>query len=82
MKLSTIFRQETLKRHLSNDFYQVTTGRYKGRVGKIESFSEMSVMFYPIEGKYPYRVCLMPSDIEKVKCKSISIDKIEIRESH
>mgnify|MGYP003305788257 CR=1 FL=1 len=46
---------------------RVIEGEYKGRVGKADlTYLEETgnVMFYPIEGEYPYRVCLSIKKIE------------------
>ena len=43
---------------------RVISGKYTGRVGYCEVSQYGSVMFYPIEGVYPYRVCLMASEVE------------------
>lgn len=42
---------------------------YVGRVGTITVNPKVkeNVMFYPIEGKYPYRICLPKESIELVK---------------
>lgn len=46
----------------------VIKGDYKGRVGKAD-FTNVhktgNIMFYPIEGKCPYRVCLDKEDIRE-----------------
>ena len=48
--------------------YVVIKGKYAGRIGRIESTkNESNVMFYPVEGKYPYRVCLSKDEIEERK---------------
>ena len=46
---------------------KVIEGEYKGRIGKADLTcleKTGNVMFYPIEGKYPYRVCLSIKEIE------------------
>jgi len=42
---------------------------YVGRIGTITVNPKVkeNVMFYPIEGKYPYRICLPKESIELVK---------------
>lgn len=43
---------------------KVINGKYAGRVGEATPPNKVgNVMFYPVEGKYPYRVCLSVSDI-------------------
>ena len=48
----------------------IIKGEYKGRVGKAD-FTNTSktgnVMFYPVEGEYPYRVCLNKEDIQELE---------------
>ncbi len=52
--------------------YRVINGEFAGRIGFIKGtdlpgFKRFgNIMFYPIEGKNPYRVCLHFSDIEEV----------------
>ena len=47
--------------------YEVINGKYVGRKGTIETSSHTSnVMFYPIEGCYPYRVCLKKEDVKEI----------------
>ena len=46
----------------------VVEGEYKGRVGKADFTRAKitgNVMFYPVEGEYPYRVCLVQSQVEE-----------------
>ena len=47
----------------------VISGKYENRIGKAD-FSNTkktgNVMFYPIEGIYPYRVCLRQEEVEKI----------------
>lgn len=51
----------------NNEKYRVVTGEYVGRIGYIEQCSvKTNIMFYPVEGKNPYRVCLDKKDIEKI----------------
>lgn len=46
---------------------KVVKGDYAGRTGKATMPNEYRlVMFYPIEGQYPYRVCLSVEDIEYI----------------
>ena len=55
---------------MKKDFRRVVVvkGDYKGRVGKAD-FSNVhktgNVMFYPVEGEYPYRVCLNKEDVQE-----------------
>ena len=48
----------------------IIKGEYKGRVGNAD-FTNTSktgnVMFYPVEGEYPYRVCLNKEDIQELE---------------
>ena len=48
----------------------VIRGEYKGRVGKAD-FTNIhktgNVMFYPVEGEYPYRVCLNKEDVQELE---------------
>lgn len=47
--------------------YRVISGRYAGRIGfgkKPNCYG--LVMFYPVEGSYPYRVCLSITELEEV----------------
>ena len=56
---------------MKKDFRRVVVvkGDYKGRVGKVD-FSNVhkigNVMFYPVEGEYPYRVCLNKEDVQEL----------------
>ena len=47
----------------------VISGEYKGRIG-IADFTNTkktgNVMFYPVEGIHPYRVCLDAKSVKKV----------------
>ena len=48
----------------------VIKGNYKGRVGKADfanTHKTGNVMFYPVEGESPYRVCLNKKDIQELK---------------
>ena len=46
----------------------VVSGRYLGRIGKATEPNQYgNVMFYPIEGIYPYRVCLKAEQIHFIK---------------
>lgn len=42
---------------------KVISGKHKGREGKCEISPYGTVMFYPKEGRYPYRVCLMENEV-------------------
>ena len=48
----------------------VIKGDYKGRTGKAD-FTNIhktgNVMFYPVEGEYPYRVCLDKGDVQEIE---------------
>ena len=46
---------------------KVISGKYVGRIGKCEVTAYGTVMFYPKEGKYPYRVCLEKSEVIYVR---------------
>ena len=46
--------------------YRVVSGKYAGRIGRCEFSKYGSVMFYPIEGIHPYRVCLMANEVEGI----------------
>lgn len=52
--------------------YQVVSGNFcVGRTGHIdaeimEGTKLGNVMFYPIEGEYPYRICLKAHDLKRV----------------
>lgn len=47
--------------------YKIICGKYCGRIGTIKSCKDPNnVMFYPIEGEYPYRVCLKKTDVVKI----------------
>lgn len=49
------------------ELYRIIEGKYYGRIGRIEKTkSNENIMFYPIEGEYPYRVCLNKSQVEKI----------------
>ena len=56
---------------MKKDFRRVVVvkGDYKGRVGKAD-FSNAhktgNVMFYPVEGEYPYRVWLNKEDVQEL----------------
>ena len=48
----------------------VIKGDYKGRIGKADftNFHKTcNVMFYPVEGEYPYRVCLDKGDVQEIE---------------
>lgn len=48
----------------------VINGDYKGRVGQadfVNVHKTGNVMFYPVEGEYPYRVCLKKEDIQEIE---------------
>ena len=45
---------------------RVIKGRYTGRIGKCEKSLYGTVMFYPEEGAFPYRVCLKEEEVEYV----------------
>ena len=48
--------------------YEIISGEYKGRIGSIENGKNPNlVMFYPVEGKYPYRVCVEKSQVSLVQ---------------
>lgn len=42
---------------------KVIKGKYAGRAGKCEKTRYGTVMFYPNEGRAPYRVCLMENEV-------------------
>ena len=42
---------------------KVIKGKYAGREGKCEKTQYGTVMFYPNEGRAPYRVCLMKNEV-------------------
>ena len=46
--------------------YRVVSGKYRGRTGRGKATKYGTVMFYPIEGVYPYRVCLMSNEVEEI----------------
>ena len=50
--------------------YIVISGKYKGRIGKLEAnlLGEKigNCMFYPIEKEHPYRVCLKLNEVKKI----------------
>lgn len=46
--------------------YHVVSGKYAGRIGHCEFGKYGSVMFYPIEGIHPYRVCLIEKEVEEI----------------
>lgn len=55
------------KSFIEKKMYQVIDGKYIGRKGKVERFSDTTnVMFYPIEGKNPYCVCLKNEDVKEI----------------
>lgn len=55
------------KSFMEKKMYQVIDGKYIGRKGKVKRFSDTTnVMFYPIEGKNPYCVCLKNEDIKEI----------------
>ena len=55
------------KSFMEKEMYQVIGGKYIGRKGKVERFSDTTnVMFYPIEGKNPYCVCLKNEDVKEI----------------
>ena len=44
---------------------KVIDGNYKGRIGRATEPNKLNlVMFYPIEGTHPYRVCLSADNIK------------------
>ena len=44
---------------------KIINGEYKGRIGEATEVNKVgNVMFYPVEGIHPYRVCLGVEDIE------------------
>lgn len=46
---------------------KVIKGEYEGRIGMATAPNQMGlVMFYPIEEKNPYRVCLAKEDVEYI----------------
>lgn len=48
----------------------VIKGEYKGRVGKADftnTHRTGNVMFYSVEGEYPYRVCLNKEDVQELE---------------
>lgn len=49
-------------------FGVVVRGEYVGRKGHFTEVNKYgNIMFYPVEGKYPYRVCLRHNDVKEVK---------------
>lgn len=46
--------------------YRATSGKYCGRIGYGEVSKYGTVMFYPIEGIHPYRVCLKLNEVEEI----------------
>lgn len=47
--------------------YRVVSGKYSGRIGFGEKPNQFGlVMFYPVEGIHPYRVCLWASELEEI----------------
>jgi hypothetical protein len=49
-------------------FGMVIRGEYVGREGHFTEVNKYgNVMFYPVEGKHPYRVCLRHNDVKEVK---------------
>lgn len=42
---------------------KVISGKYAGRIGKCKVTDYGTVMFYPNNGKSPYRVCLRESEV-------------------
>ena len=43
---------------------RIINGKYVGRIGMATAPNEVgNVMFYPVEGEFPYRVCLSVVDI-------------------
>lgn len=44
------------------ELYRVIAGKYQNRLG---TYDKAHRMFYPIEGKHPYRVCLTENQIRK-----------------
>ena len=46
--------------------YRVVSGKYAGRIGHCVFNRHGLVMFYPIEGTHPYRVCLAKNEIEEI----------------
>lgn len=53
------------------ELYRVKTGKYKDRIGTIDKnlpgWKLGNIMFYPVEGKNPYQVCLKFENVELVK---------------
>lgn len=53
------------------EMYRIMTGEYEGRIGTIDKtvpgFKYGNVMFYPIEGQNPYRVCVRFSEVERLE---------------
>lgn len=46
---------------------KVISGIYVGRIGWATKVNRVgNVMFYPLEGQYPYRVCLSQTSISKL----------------
>lgn len=55
--------------------YRVISGKYSGRIGFGEKPNQLGlVMFYPIEGIHPYRVCLSASELEEIKDDVVIFD--------
>lgn len=43
---------------------RIINGKYVGRIGMATAPNEVgNVMFYPVEGEFPYRACLSVVDI-------------------
>ena len=58
-------------KNFSKENYIVLDGKFKGMIGKIElglpGEKYGNVMFYPIEGKKPYRFCLKKNLIKEIE---------------
>ena len=49
---------------MDKKYYRLATPPYTGRVGTIEEHNRSNlVTFYPIEGKYPYRVVVRKEEL-------------------
>lgn len=54
---------------MDKELYVITKGNFKGRKGHIDDSmlkKTGNVMFYTIEGKFPYRVCKKHTEMEKI----------------
>ena len=48
----------------------IVEGEYKGRIGMVTEVNEVgNVMFYPMEGIHPYRICLRIDQIKYIEEK-------------